>query len=175
MRITRAVRKTVGTAVVVFCLTAAAPALAQEAPVVSPLIPEPIALSAENLRGIFVQPTVEPPRQPLFTPRAPRPSELRRPDALMPLYASLVALQGLDIHSTRRALSSGSGREANPAMRGVVKNGAAFLAVKAGATAGVIWASEKMWKKNRKRAVIFAAVVNVAMAAIVANNYRVSR
>ena len=65
--------------------------------------------------------------------------------------------------------------EANPAMQPVVKNSAAFIAVKAGATAGVIWASEKMWKKNRKAAVVFATVVNVAMAAIVANNYRVSR
>lgn len=172
MRIIRAVRQAVGTAVVVFCLTGAAPAQAQEAPVVPPLTPDPIALGAEDLRGIFLQPAIEPRRQPLFALPPPEP---RRPEALMPLYASLVALQGLDIHSTRRALSSGSGSEANPAMRGVVKNGAAFLAVKAGATAGVIWASEKMWKKNRKRAVIFAAVVNVAMAAIVANNYRVSR
>jgi hypothetical protein len=39
----------------------------------------------------------------------------------------------------------------------------------------VIWASEKLWKKNRKAAVVFASVVNVAMAAVVANNYRVSR
>jgi hypothetical protein len=83
-----------------------------------------------------------------------------------------VTLQGLDIHSTRRAIDSGSGREVNPAMRGVVNNRAAFIAVKAGATAGVIWASEKMWKKNRTGAVIFAGIVNAAMAVIVANNYR---
>jgi hypothetical protein len=60
-------------------------------------------------------------------------------------------------------------------MRPVVGNSAAFIAVKASATAGVIWASEKMWKKNRKASVIFTALVNTAMAAIVANNYRVSR
>jgi hypothetical protein len=39
----------------------------------------------------------------------------------------------------------------------------------------VIWASEKMWKKNRKAAVIFTALVNAGMAAVVANNYRVKR
>ena len=63
----------------------------------------------------------------------------------MPLYGALIALQGLDIHSTRGAIGSGEGREANPAMQPVVKNSAAFIAVKAGATAGVIWAYEKMW------------------------------
>jgi hypothetical protein len=60
-------------------------------------------------------------------------------------------------------------------MRPIVKNSAAFVAVKAGATAGVIWASEKLWRKNRKAAVVFAGVVNAAMAAVVANNYRVNR
>lgn len=35
-----------------------------------------------------------------------------------------------------------------------------------------IQASEKMWKRNRKAAVIFAGLVNAAMAAVVANNYR---
>jgi hypothetical protein len=113
-----------------------------------------------------------PPRIQLLPPAGVEGPE--RPAALMPLYVSLVALEGLDIHSTRRAIASGGGREANPAMAPVVGNSAAFLAVKAGATAGVIWASEKMWKRKRKASVIFAAVVNVAMAAIVANNYRVS-
>ncbi len=104
-----------------------------------------------------------------------RTADLPRPAALVPLYGSLVALQGLDIHSTRRALRSGGTREANPALRPLVKHGAVFIGVKAGATAGVIWASERMWKKNRKAAVVFAGLVNVAMAAVVANNYRVGR
>jgi hypothetical protein len=104
-----------------------------------------------------------------------RLDEPRRPGALMPLYASLLALEGLDIHSTRKAIASGRGREGNPAMAPVVRNSAAFLAVKAGATVGVIWASEKLWKKHRKASVIFAAAVNAAMAAVVANNYRVGR
>ena len=98
----------------------------------------------------------------------------RRPAALLPLYGSLIALQGLDVHSTLRALDAGAG-ESNPAMRPVVKNGTAFLAVTAGATASVIWVSEKLWKKNRKAALILTGVVNAAMAAVVANNYRVSR
>ena len=90
----------------------------------------------------------------------------------MPLYGSLVALQGLDIHSTRRGMSSGKTREANPVMGPVVGNGAAFVAVKAAATAGAIWAAEKLWKKHPKRAVIFAILLNAAMTAVVTHNYR---
>ena len=92
----------------------------------------------------------------------------------MPLYGSLIALQGLDVHSTHQALESGD-REANPAMRPLAKNSAALLAVKAGATASVIWVSEKMWKKNRKASIILTTAVNAALAAIVANNYRLNR
>jgi hypothetical protein len=149
----------------------AVPASAQESPPPTTEIRlEPISLTAASLRGEVQLPA---PQQPsIFTAPVLDPPE--RPAALMPLYGTLIALQGLDIHSTRTALGSG-GSEANPAMRPLVKNSAAFVAVKAGATAGVIWASEKLWKKNRKAAVVFASVVNVAMAAVVANNYRVSR
>lgn len=161
----------VQSALVAACLFIAVPAWAQESsPPTSEILLEPISLTAASLRGDAQIPA--PQRPPIFTAAVIDPPE--RPAALMPLYGSLIALQGLDIHSTRSALGSG-GSEANPAMRPVVQNSAAFVAVKAGATAGVIWASEKLWKKNRKAAVIFASVVNVAMAAVVANNYRVSR
>ena len=158
----------VQSALVAACLFIVVPAWAQEStPPTAEIRLEPISLTAASLRGDALS---------NFSPRTSafeiEPPE--RPAALMPLYGSLIALQGLDIHSTRSALGAG-GAEANPAMRPVVKNSAAFVAVKAGATAGVIWASEKLWKKNRKAAVIFASVVNVAMAAVVANNYRVSR
>ena len=98
-----------------------------------------------------------------------------RPGALLPMYGSLIALQGLDIHSTRRAMGSGTTREANPLMGSVVHNGAAFVAVKAGVTAGAIWASEKLWKKHPKRALVFTALLNVTLAAVVTHNYRVAK
>jgi hypothetical protein len=157
---------------VAFGLSGAVPAHAQED--VSEIMPlQSIRISAASLQSAFPDAPIENVQPQLIVPRTER--EPRRPEALFPLYASLVTLQGLDIHSTRRAIDSGSGHEANPAMRGVVNNSAAFIAVKAGATAGVIWASEKMWKKNRKGAVIFAAIVNAAMAAVVASNYRHGR
>ena len=99
----------------------------------------------------------------------------RRPSALIPMYGSLVVLQGLDIHSTRRGMSSGKTRESNPLMGSVVENGAAFIAVKAASTAGTIWASEKLWKRHPKKAVLFTVLVNATMAAVVAHNYRVAK
>src|SRR5436190_1504266 len=73
----------------------------------------------------------------------------KRPSALVPLYGSTIALQGLDFYSTRRALQNGTGREANPVMQPVARSGAALFAVKAAGAAGTIWAAERLWKHNR--------------------------
>ena len=98
-----------------------------------------------------------------------------RPSALLPLYASLGVLQALDVHSTSRGLAAG-GREVNPVMGSVVGNRAAFIGVKAVTTAGVVWASERLWRKqNRKAAVVLTALTNIGLAAVVAHNYRVAR
>jgi len=95
----------------------------------------------------------------------------RRPGALFPLYVSFGTLQILDTHSTSRAIDSGA-VEANPMMKGLAGNEAAMLAVKAAGTAGVIFASEKIWKKNRAAALIFMIATNAGMAWVVQNNYR---
>jgi Domain of unknown function (DUF5658) len=97
-----------------------------------------------------------------------------RPGALVPLYASFATLQALDVHSTSRALDQGA-VEANPMMKGLAGNPTALLAVKAAGTAGVIFASEKMWKKNRAAAVFFMVAGNSAVAWVVQNNYRAVR
>jgi hypothetical protein len=60
-------------------------------------------------------------------------------------------------------------------MKPFVNNGAAFLAVKTSATVGVIWMSEKVWRRHRKAAVVSVFIVNAVMAGVVANNYRVNR
>ena len=131
---------------------------------------------APSLASLKVGPDISP------SPRVQRPVRLelrpvnrRRPAALIPLYGSLVALQGLDIHSTRRGMSSGRTREANPLMGHIVDNDAALFAVKAAVTTAAIWSTEKLWKKSPKRAVLVAAILNTAMAAVVAHNYRVAK
>jgi Domain of unknown function (DUF5658) len=98
----------------------------------------------------------------------------RRPAALIPLYASFVTLEALDIHSTRSALARGA-VEANPAMRGLTGSSLGMVTVKAAGTAGLIFASEKMWRKNKAAAVVLMIATNSAMAWVVEHNYRIAR
>jgi hypothetical protein len=162
----------VGTVITVLLSAATAPAAAQDAGTV------PVAQAAQP--ALVVQPLgivigEFPPAaiQPFVLPRAVPAN--RRPSALVPLYGTLAVLQGLDVHSTMRGVGSANGREANPVMKPFVNNGAAFLAVKTSATVGVIWMSEKVWRRHRKAAVVSVFIVNAVMAGVVANNYRVNR
>jgi len=103
-----------------------------------------------------------------FDRPAPRP----RPAPLVPMYAAFATLQALDYHSTTRALSSGTAVEANPFVRPIADHPAGFIALKAGATVGMVWITERMWKQHPVQAVVFMAAANSAMALVVAHNYR---
>lgn len=109
-----------------------------------------------------------------FPTAAPDFSRLRRPVLLPALYAANIALQGLDAHSTIKALDGGA-REANPLMKGVADHRGALLAVKVGAAASTIYFAEKLWRRNRVAAVALMVAVNGVSAAVVAHNYRVAR
>ena len=101
-----------------------------------------------------------------------RPVEFRtgrRPSVLPALYVSLAALQAFDGYSTTAGLSRGA-QEANPMMRGVVGNSAAFWAVKVGSTAASIWIAERIWKTNRVGAIVTMVAVNGMMASVAARN-----
>jgi hypothetical protein len=100
--------------------------------------------------------------------------ETRRPRALVPLYASFVTLQILDLHSTTKALASGA-VEANPAMKAVAGNSIGLTAMKAAGTAAVIVISEKLRTRNRAAAVGLMIAANSAMAMVVQHNYRAVR
>src|SRR5262249_7056048 len=103
-----------------------------------------------------------------------RPAEAQsRPRALVPLYVSFAALQGLDVHSTLRAVEVGR-RETNPIVAGMVGSPAAFVAAKAGITAGICFASERLWKRNKTAAVLTMIALNSAYGAVVAHNYAVA-
>jgi hypothetical protein len=107
-------------------------------------------------------------------PRPAPPAGPRRPGALVPLYVSFGTLQVLDAHSTARALKNGA-VEANPALRGIAGNQAALLAVKAAGTTGLIFASEKIWKRNKAAAIALMVGSNAAMAWVVHRNYAAVR
>jgi hypothetical protein len=102
------------------------------------------------------------------------PPQQRRPAALLPLYISFGALQGLDTHSTLRALEGGA-VEANPLMTGLASHPIGLLSVKAAGAAGAIYASERLWKRNKTAAVLFMIATNSAMAWVVQHNYRAGR
>ena len=133
-------------------------------------------LPAPTLRldSALPDPAVLPTGASSTTASALAPFSPRRPRALVPLYLSFGTLQILDTHSTSRALAAG-GSEANPLLKGIVENEVGLLAVKAAGTAGVIYASEKLWKKNKAAAIVFMVAANSAMAWVVQNNYRAVR
>jgi len=116
--------------------------------------------------------SAQPPSLPVSA--ALRAPAARRPPALVPLYGSFAALQIADYASTRRALASGAGRESNPVMEPLIGNAAAFLTLKVASTAGIIWAGEKLWRKNRVGAVVFMAAANGALAVVAAHNYSIA-
>jgi hypothetical protein len=128
------------------------------------LLPAP-ALPAPVLQGPALAPRVR-----LDVTR----SRERRPAALVPLYVSFSTLQVLDTHSTWRALNRGA-VEANPLVRGVAGSRIGMLSLKAAGTAGIIYASEKMWKKNKAASIALMFAANSAMGWVVQNNYRAVR
>lgn len=98
-----------------------------------------------------------------------------RPAVLPALYVSLAALQGYDAYSTLKVLKQG-GVEANPMMRGVSGNPAAFIAIKGAVTFASIYTAERLWRDDhRVAAIVLMAATTGTMAAIAAHNASVLR
>jgi hypothetical protein len=127
---------------------------------------EPVAPKAELTRP-------DPVRRAEQTHPDARPFGRRPGDgALVPLYASFVALQGLDVHSTLRAIDRG-GREANQFMAPMTERPAVFMASKAGSTAGILYLTERVRQRSPTAAIVMMTAFNSAYAMVVANNYRI--
>jgi hypothetical protein len=95
---------------------------------------------------------------------------VRRPSALVSLYAATVALQAFDAASTHKALDRGA-IEANPLMTGVTRHSLAYVSLKGGVAAASIYASERLWREHHKTAaIVFMAASNSMMAFVAANN-----
>ena len=95
-----------------------------------------------------------------------------RPALLIPMYVANAALHGLDVYSTSASLRAGH-REANPLLRNA--NPASVIGIKAAAAMTTVFVAEKLWRRNRTAAVAVMVGVNVGLAAVVANNYRITR
>ena len=165
----------VGLAMLVLGLPAFAPsALAQDA------APARIELSTTDFTPALLRASASPAVRLTDVDQLPMaPIVSQRPkfggsNLLKSLYASTAVMQGLDVHSTLKAFSTGA-VEGNPIMSGVTKNRAAFIATKAAVAAVTILATRKIAKKNKVAAVITLIAVNSAYAMIVNHNYKLAR
>ena len=95
-----------------------------------------------------------------------------RPALLIPMYATQIALQGADVHSTMQALKAGH-REANPLFRDGVSR--KMIGTKIAVTSGMIVASEVLWRRNRVAAVATMIASNAAIALVAAHNYKLAQ
>lgn len=100
----------------------------------------------------------------LFRVERPRTA---RPLLLPSLYVASAGLQAYDAYSTLNALKLG-GVEQNPFMKGITKNPAAFIAVKAAVTTASIVAAEKLWRDNNRWGAIGLMIASNSLMAIVA-------
>ena len=87
------------------------------------------------------------------------------------LYGSFATLQALDVVTTRLALNSGA-VEINPLMRGLSNHTVAFAVVKGGQTAGTIWLTERLRRRNRVAAIALMAGIDAAYVVVVTHNLR---
>jgi uncharacterized protein DUF5658 len=95
-----------------------------------------------------------------------------RPVLLTTLYGAFAGLQVLDVDSTMRAVRNGAGQEANPALRGM--GSPALFAMKAGTTASIILACERLRKDHHPLAAVVLMIgANSAYAVVTARNYTV--
>jgi hypothetical protein len=92
----------------------------------------------------------------------------RSSKAMKVLLGSYGAVQALDMASTIRARQAGA-REVNPIMTGSYGQA---TAMKAALSLGALGAVKLMGKKDRKAAFVTLLALNIASAAVVANNMR---
>jgi len=114
----------------------------------------------------------EPCRSPI-TPARPLTvtPQSKRSSVMTTLYVWTAGMQVLDTHSTLTAYQYGL-QERNPLLRGLAKNPPAFIAVKAGATAGVLYLADKSARHNKMATIVGLVGINVAYAFIVSHNYK---
>jgi hypothetical protein len=94
----------------------------------------------------------------------------QRPRLLLPMYVSLAALQGYDVHSTLAALNRGA-VEANPMLAGIVRSPGTLLIVKGASTCASIYAAERLWRGHRRgAAVAVLAATNAILLGVAVHN-----
>lgn len=98
-------------------------------------------------------------------------SPAKRPSWVVPMHVLTATVQGIDAHSTLDVLAH-RGAESPSLYHRMTANKMAFVAVKAGIAATVIYATDKLSKRHRVGAVLTAAAVNSVYLVVAAQNYR---
>ena len=112
-------------------------------------------------------------RSLLPTSLAPKIDGAGSGKTLVLLQAGMAALQAMDVMSTRQALNRPGAYETNPAF-GSAGSLPATIAIKAGATAGIILLTNRIAKTNRVAAIATMVALNGAYASIAAHNFAVA-
>lgn len=110
----------------------------------------------------------------IIVPAVPESSSslaVKRPGVVSALYASLGAMQVLDVYSTQSALKAGA-REANPTAAPFAGNVGSMLGLKVASTAGTIFFAERLWRTNKVAAIVMLAAINGSVAAVSMHNLR---
>lgn len=94
--------------------------------------------------------------------------------ALPLLYAGMIALQAMDVASTHKALRVPGAYETNPVFGSVGGSLPAQIALKAGATTGIILLTEHVKKTSRVGAIATMIALNSVYATVVARNYAIA-
>lgn len=94
---------------------------------------------------------------------------------LLSLDMTFAALQALDVHSTLSAKATGNGKELNPVVAGLLHKPAALVAFKGATTAGMIYVSHALAKRNRPAAILTMVGMNAAYGFVAWHNYSIAR
>ncbi len=117
--------------------------------------------------------TVELPPPVRAVPPARPPRCEPRPALLTPMLTAQVGLQAADTGLTHYGLTLPGAVERNRLMRWATDRPVVMYSVKAGATAFSVWQLNRVACRNPRMALWGAVILNGALTAIVANNYRV--
>ena len=114
------------------------------------------------------------------TPAAPVSSAPQRvagsrPSILMvSSYAVTAIVQGLDAHSTFKALDAGA-VETNPLLTPLANNRKGFIALKVAIAAALIYEGHGTSKQHKIRALLILGAIDAAYVGLARHNYQVAR
>lgn len=93
------------------------------------------------------------------------------------LEVAFAGTQALDYHSTRLALSNGSGREGNSLLAGVADSPLGLAIVKSAGATAIIGLSETLWRRGKHKTaiVMLGAITGFYGAYLVPHNYGIAR